>query len=113
MANRDPAGVRVVRAPGRRILVAGGADFIGSQLCERLLGVRKDVVWLDNLPTDRMQNIAHLLGQARFKFVRHDVTEPFDIGRFDPIDNLACAVSQRDSIHTLRTYLIAASGALQ
>jgi UDP-glucuronate decarboxylase len=116
MAYRDTVGVRVTRAPRRRILVPGGAGFVGSHLCERLLGLGHDVVCLDSLLTGRTQNIARLIGHPRFEFARHDVTEPFDLGAFDQIYNLACAASppayQRDPIHTLKTNVLGALAVL-
>jgi UDP-glucuronate decarboxylase len=116
MAYRDPVGVRTTRAPRRRILVTGGAGFIGSHLCDRLLESGSDVVCLDSLLTGRVQNIAHLIGRGGFTFVRHDVTEPFDVGRIDQIYNLACAASppvyQRDPVHTLKTNVLGALGVL-
>ena len=59
-----------------RILVTGGAGFIGSHLCERLLGEGNEVLCLDNFFTGRRENIFHLLDNQRFELLRHDVTEP-------------------------------------
>jgi dTDP-glucose 4,6-dehydratase len=67
-----------------KIVITGGAGFLGSHLCDRLLGMGHDVVCLDNLLTGSVQNIAHLMGEPRFRFVRHDVTEYIFIG--DPVD---------------------------
>ena len=60
-----------------RILITGGAGFLGSHLCERLLSEGNEVICLDNYFTGRKRNIAHLLGNPNFELVRHDVTEPF------------------------------------
>jgi len=75
-----------------RILVTGGAGFIGSHLCERLLAEGHDVICLDNFFTGRKANIEHLLDRPRFEVVRHDVTEPIFI-EVDQIYNLACPAS--------------------
>jgi UDP-glucuronate decarboxylase len=75
-----------------RILVTGGAGFIGSHLCERLLADGHHVVCLDNFFTGRRENIEHLLGAARFETLRHDVTEPLVI-EVEQIYNLACPAS--------------------
>jgi len=91
-----------------RVLVAGGAGFLGTHLCARLLELGHEVICLDNFQTGRRQNIRPFLGSARFSLVRHDVIEPlrFDI-RPTQVYNLACAASpphyQADPIHTLRT----------
>ncbi len=89
-----------------RILVTGGAGFIGSHLCERLLSEGNDVVCLDNFFTGRKQNIAHLRDDKNFELVRHDVTEPamFEV---DQIYNLACPASpihyQYNPVKTVKT----------
>ena len=75
-----------------RILVTGGAGFLGSHLCDRLLADGHDVVAIDNLFTGRKINIEHLFGNPRFEFVRHDVTDPFKF-EVDQIYNLACPAS--------------------
>ena len=75
-----------------RILVTGGAGFIGSHLCDRLLGAGDHVVCLDNFFTGRRENIAHLLEHPGFELLRHDVTEPIFID-VDQIYNLACPAS--------------------
>lgn len=116
MAYRDLSSARAIRAPRRRVLVTGGAGFIGAHLCERLLSQGCEVVCLDNLLTGRIENIAHLLGHICFRFVRHDVTIAFDIESVDEIYNLACAASpiayQRDPIHTLKTNVLGALAVL-
>ena len=90
----------------KRILVTGGAGFLGSHLCERLLGEGHDVLCLDNLFTGTKRNIAHLLGHPSFEFVRHDVTFPLFV-EVDEIYNLACPASpihyQHDPIQTTKT----------
>ncbi|NAZ37025.1 UDP-glucuronic acid decarboxylase family protein [Rubellimicrobium sp. CFH 75288] len=92
----------------RRILVAGGAGFVGSHLCERLLAAGHLVVCLDNLQTGRLGNVAHLMRDPHFSVLRHDIIEPVVLdGPLDEVWNLACAASppqyQRDPIHTFRT----------
>ncbi|MFN0277518.1 MAG: UDP-glucuronic acid decarboxylase family protein [Pyrinomonadaceae bacterium] len=89
-----------------RILVTGGAGFIGSHLCERLLSEGNEVICLDNFFTGRKVNIAHLLDDKAFELVRHDVTEPILL-EVDQIYNLACPASpvhyQYNPIKTVKT----------
>ena len=89
-----------------RILVTGGAGFIGSHLCERLLTEGNEVVCLDNFFTGRKQNISHLLDNKDFELVRHDVTEPI-MFEVDQIYNLACPASpvhyQYNPVKTVKT----------
>ena len=89
-----------------RILVTGGAGFIGSHLCERLLSEGHEVICLDNFFTGRKQNIAHLLDDHGFELVRHDVTEPILL-EVDQIYNLACPASpvhyQYNPVKTVKT----------
>ncbi len=89
-----------------RILVTGGAGFIGSHLCERLLSDGNEVICLDNFFTGRKSNISHLLDNKRFELVRHDVTEPILL-EVDQIYNLACPASpihyQYNPIKTVKT----------
>ncbi len=86
--------------------MTGGAGFLGSHLCERLLAGGHDVLCLDNLFTGEKENIAHLLGNPYFEFIRHDVTEPF-MAEVDEIYNLACPASpvhyQLDPVVTIKT----------
>jgi UDP-glucuronate decarboxylase len=92
--------------PQKRILVTGGAGFLGSHLIDRLLAEGKEVVCADNLFTGSKRNIVHLLGNPAFEFVRHDVTFPLFI-EVDEIYNLACPASpihyQHDPVQTTKT----------
>ncbi len=89
-----------------RILVTGGAGFIGSHLCERLIEEGHETICLDNFFTGRKENIAHLVVNPRFELIRHDVTEPILI-EVDQIYNLACPASpvhyQYNPIKTVKT----------
>lgn len=89
-----------------RVLVTGGAGFIGSHLCERLMADGSDVICLDNLFTGAKANIAHLLDEPNFEFIRHDVTEPLRL-EVDSIFNLACPASpvhyKHDPVQTVKT----------
>lgn len=93
----------------RRILVAGGAGFIGSHLCERLLEAGHDVICLDNFLTGSRDNIEPLMEYPNFTLIEHDVNEPYYIA-VDQIYNLACPASpihyQRDPIRTFKTSVI-------
>jgi UDP-glucuronate decarboxylase len=90
----------------RRSIVTGGAGFIGSHLCERLLDQGHHVVCVDNFFTGTHDNVAHLLGRTHFEVIRHDVTFPLFI-EADEIYNLACPASpihyQRDPVQTTKT----------
>src|SRR5262252_4089295 len=90
----------------KRILVTGGAGFLGSHLCERLLQLGHEVVCLDNFFTAQRRNVEHLLDDHRFELVRHDVTEPL-IVEVDEIYHLACPASpvhyQRNPVRTINT----------
>ena len=90
----------------KRVLVTGGAGFLGSHLCERLLDDGHDVLCVDNFYTGTKQNIAHLLGNPRFELMRHDVTFPLYV-EVDRIFNLACPASpvhyQFDPVQTTKT----------
>jgi UDP-glucuronate decarboxylase len=94
-----------------RILITGGAGFLGSHLCERLLREGNEVICLDNFFTGRKRNIAHLLANPYFELVRHDVTEPFKF-EVDQIYNLACPASpphyQHNPIKTTKTSVMGA-----
>ncbi len=90
----------------KRVLVTGGAGFIGSHLCDRLLACGDEVLCVDNFFTSRRQNIAHLRGNPMFEFMRHDITWPLYV-EVDQIYNLACPASpvhyQFDPVQTTKT----------
>ena len=94
-----------------RILVTGGAGFIGSHLCERLLSENHEVICLDNFFTGRRENVFHLLDNPRFELVRHDVIEPILL-EVDQIYNLACPASpvhyQYNPVKTVKTSVVGA-----
>ncbi|HEX2269571.1 MAG TPA: UDP-glucuronic acid decarboxylase family protein [Pyrinomonadaceae bacterium] len=94
-----------------RILVTGGAGFIGSHLCERLLADGQEVLCLDNFFTGRRENILHLLANPHFELIRHDVTEPILL-EVDQIYNLACPASpvhyQYNPVKTVKTNVMGA-----
>jgi UDP-glucuronate decarboxylase len=98
-----------------RTLVTGGAGFLGSHLCERLIQQGHDVICLDNFFTGRKANVQHLLGNPRFELVRHDIIDPFKF-EVDRIYNLACPASpphyQFNPIKTLKTSVIGAMNCL-
>ena len=93
----------------KRILVTGGAGFIGSHLCERLLNEGNDVICLDNYFTGSKDNIRHLISNDHFELVRHDITQPYT-AEVDEIYNLACPASpvhyQHDPVKTIQTCVI-------
>ena len=99
----------------RRILVTGGAGFLGSHLCERLVAQGHDVVCVDNLFTSQKSNIAHLLGKPNFEFIRHDITHPIFL-EVDEIYNLACPAApghyQYNPIKTMKTSVLGAINVL-
>src|SRR6201985_2991586 len=90
----------------KRILVTGGAGFLGSHLCDRLLARGDDVLCVDNFFTGSKRNVAHNLGHARFELMRHDVTFPLYV-EVDEIYNFACPASpvhyQHDPVQTTKT----------
>jgi len=98
-----------------RILVTGGAGFLGSHLCDRLINEGHEILCLDNFFTGRKQNIAHLLQNPKFELIRHDVTEPFRV-EVDQIYNLACPASpphyQYNPIKTTKTSVMGAINSL-
>jgi UDP-glucuronate decarboxylase len=94
-----------------RILVTGGAGFLGSHLCDRLLSDGHEVLAVDNLYTGSKDNIAHLLSNTKFEFIRHDITFPLFV-EVDAIYNLACPASpihyQKHPVQTIKTSVIGA-----
>jgi UDP-glucuronate decarboxylase len=98
-------------ASTRRILVTGGAGFLGSHLCERLVQQGHDVICLDNFFTSQKSNVAHLLTHANFELIRHDITQPIWL-EVDEIYNLACPASpghyQFNPIKTAKTSVLGA-----
>lgn len=100
---------------GKRILITGGAGFLGAHLCERLIREGNDVICLDNLFTGNKDNIRHLLGNQYFEFIRHDIVQPI-ILEVDQIYNLACPASpihyQYNPIKTTKTSVLGAMNML-
>ena len=90
----------------KRILVTGGAGFLGSHLCKRLLGMGNEVICVDNLYTGSKNNISHLFEEKKFEFIRHDITFPIYL-EVDEIYNLACPASpihyQYNPVKTIKT----------
>ncbi|WP_231558184.1 MULTISPECIES: UDP-glucuronic acid decarboxylase family protein [Modestobacter] len=90
----------------KRVMVTGGAGFIGSHLCDRLIDLGHDVLCVDNFYSSTKSNVAHLLGHPRFELMRHDVTFPLYV-EVDEIYHLACPASpihyQRDPVQTTKT----------
>jgi UDP-glucuronate decarboxylase len=107
--DRHPSGGTMI--DGQRILVTGGAGFIGSHLCDRLIENGHEVLCVDNLSTGRKRNVAHLIGHPRFELMRHNVTIPLYV-EVDQIYNLACPASpvhyQHDPIQTTKTSVLGA-----
>ena len=93
----------------KRILVTGGAGFLGSHLCERLLERGHDVICVDNFFTSQKTNVAHLLGRPNFELVRHDITQSLWL-EVDQIYNLACPAApghyQFNPIKTMKTSVL-------
>lgn len=93
----------------KRILITGGAGFIGSHLCERLLNEGNDIICLDNFFTGSKDNIRHLIGNNHFELVRHDITKEY-FAEVDQIYNLACPASpphyQYNPIKTIKTSVL-------
>jgi len=111
MANNQAKNIR----KRKRILVTGGAGFIGSHLCEKLLNQGNQVICLDNFFTGSEKNIKHLLKDRNFKLVKHDVEIPYSF-KVDQIYNLACPAApvwyQKDPVKTVRTNILGAINAL-
>ena len=99
----------------KRILITGGAGFLGSHLCERLLSDGHEILCLDNFFTGSKQNVVHLLGHSRFELIRHDITNPIYL-EVDEIYNLACPASpihyQYNPIKTIKTNVMGAINVL-
>jgi UDP-glucuronate decarboxylase len=99
----------------KRILITGGAGFLGSHLCEKLLAQGEDVLCLDNFFTGSKDNIRHLLGNPRFETIRHDIINPIYL-EVDQIYNLACPASpvhyQLNPIKTIKTSVMGAINTL-
>lgn len=95
----------------KRILVTGGAGFLGSHLCERLVDMGHDVICLDNFFTSQKSNVAHLLDRPNFELIRHDITQPIFL-EVDEIYNLACPAApghyQYNPIKTMKTSVLGA-----
>lgn len=100
------------------LLVVGGAGFVGSHLCRKLLALGHKILCIDNLQTGSILNIEDLLGNERFKFIEHDITEPFVTdANIAEIYNLACPASpkqyQKNPIHTFKTSVIGSMNLLE
>lgn len=100
----------------KRILVTGGAGFLGSHLIDRLVEQEHEIVCMDNLQTGSLENIEHL--KDKITFIQHDIIEPLpELSEFDEIYNLACAASpvhyQKDPIHTFKTSVLGALNLLE
>jgi UDP-glucuronate decarboxylase len=95
-----------------KLLIAGGAGFLGSHLCDRLVAEGNHVICVDNFETGSLKNIRHLLSNKNFELVNHDVSVALEIKHLDGIYNFACPASpvsyQRDPIQTLKTSVIGA-----
>jgi dTDP-glucose 4,6-dehydratase len=95
----------------QRALVTGGAGFLGSHLCDALLGEGYSVVVVDNLLTGRHHNIAHLTNDSRFEFIEKDICEPFDVGQVDYVFHFASPASPVDyTIHGIPTLKVGSLG---
>src|SRR5258708_484180 len=94
-----------------RVLVTGGAGFIGSHLCDALLAEGHHVVCVDSLITGSMRNIAHLGNESRFEFIQQDVSEPHDVGSVDYIFHFASPASPVDYMkHGIETLKVGSLG---
>src|SRR5687767_8672746 len=101
----------------KRILVTGGAGFLGSHLCEKLINDGHIVISTDNLYTGSLENIQHLMGNPNFSFVLHDNCDPFDAKLVvDEIYNMACPASpihyQKSPVKTIKTSVLGAINVL-
>ena len=96
-----------------RVLVTGGAGFLGSHLCDAMLAEGHSVVCADNLLTGRMENLAHLAREPRFEFLQQDVCEPFDPGRIDYLFHFASPASPVDYLkHGIETLQVGSAGTI-
>ena len=101
---------------GKRILITGGAGFIGSHLCEKLLKEGHEVICMDDFSTGLIENIQHLINEPNFQLIKHDVCNPYEL-EVDEIYNLACPASpahyQKNPIKTLKTSVLGSLNALE
>jgi UDP-glucuronate decarboxylase len=113
MGGPTPGNARErMRLESKRILVTGGAGFIGSHLCERLVGLGHEVLCVDNFYTGAKRNVEHLLGHPSFELMRHDVTFPVYV-EVEAIYNLACPASPRHyQYHPVQTLKTSVHGAI-
>jgi UDP-glucuronate decarboxylase len=99
----------MTRARRKRVLIAGGAGFLGSHLCDRYLGMGWEVICLDNFHTGNKDNVRHLVDHPQFELVRHDIVEPY-LAEVDLIMNFACPASpvhyQSNPIKTMKTSVL-------
>src|SRR3954466_11838782 len=96
-----------------RVLVTGGAGFIGSHLCDALLAQGHSVVAVDNFLTGKAANLAHLKNEPRFALEEHDISEPFDFGRVDYVLNFASPASPRDyAVYGIETLKVGSYGTI-
>lgn len=103
----------ISRKATMKVLVTGGAGFIGSHLCDALLAEGHSVVCVDNLLTGSMRNIAHLGNQSRFEFIEQDINEPYDVGHVDYIFNFASPASPVDYMeHGIETLKVGSLGSM-
>src|ERR1035441_6026274 len=110
-AGGNPQDLEVIPMRNKRIVVTGGAGFLGSHLCDRLLQTDAEVICLDNFFTGSKSNVAHLLTNPRFEIVRHDVVNPILL-EVDQIYNFACPASpvhyQYNPVKTVKTNVMGA-----
>ena len=115
MAKSKAVAGQARTSPYKRILVTGGAGFLGTHLCERLVEDGHDVICLDNFFTSQKENVAHLLGKPNFELVRHDITQSVWL-EVDEIYNLACPAApghyQYNPIKTIKTSVLGAINVL-
>ena len=111
-----PGQINFILKPLMKILVTGGAGFVGSHLCQKLLAQENEVICLDNFQTSSKENIQKLLTNPKFTFVLHDVTVPLEI-KVDQIYNLACPASpihyQLEPVKTVKTSVLGAINMLE